>query len=85
MFITVVQTISNYAIPMVILLIPLYAVFKKVKVYEVFCEGAVEGFQTAVRIIPYLLAMLVAIEIRICPSEPNAEPGTRATPAFSIK
>jgi spore maturation protein B len=63
MFVNIVQTISTYAIPVVILFIPLYAVLKKIKVYEVFCEGAVEGFNTAVRIIPYLLAMLVAIGI----------------------
>ena len=31
--------------------------------YEVFCEGAKEGFNTAVRIIPFLVAMLVAIGI----------------------
>ncbi|HEX2955087.1 MAG TPA: spore maturation protein [Bacillota bacterium] len=43
--------------------IPLFAAFKKVKVYETFCEGASEGFQTAIGIIPYLLAMLVAIGI----------------------
>jgi len=36
---------------------------KKVKVYEVFVEGAKDGFQVAVRIIPYLVAMLVAIGI----------------------
>lgn len=63
MFVNIVQTISTYAIPLLILSIPLYAVFKKVKVYECFCEGAVEGFNTAVRIIPYLVAMLVAIGI----------------------
>lgn len=63
MFIQIVQTISTYAIPGLILAIPLYAAAKKVKVYEVFCEGAKEGFQTAVRIIPFLVAMLVAIGI----------------------
>lgn len=36
---------------------------KKVKVYEVFVEGAKDGFQVAVRIIPYLVAMLVAIGV----------------------
>jgi spore maturation protein SpmB len=34
---------------------------KRVKVYEVFVEGAKEGFQVAVRIIPYLVAILVAV------------------------
>ncbi len=63
MFVTVLQAISIYAIPVLILVIPLYAVFKKVKVYEAFCAGATEGFQTAVRIIPFLVAMLVAIGI----------------------
>lgn len=63
MFVKIIQTISTYAIPSLILGIPLYAVLKKVKVYESFCEGAVEGFNTAVRIIPYLVAMLVAIGI----------------------
>lgn len=41
--------------------IPLYGHFKGVKVYEVFVEGATEGFQIAVRIIPYLVAILVAV------------------------
>ena len=63
MFERVVNLISAYAIPVLILVIPLYAALKKVKVYEVFCEGAVDGFHTAVRIIPFLVAMLVAIGI----------------------
>jgi spore maturation protein B len=57
------NTISIYAIPLFLLLIPLYGIVKKVKVYEVFTDGAKEGFMTAVTIIPYLLAMLVAIGI----------------------
>src|SRR5512147_1580163 len=39
--------------------IPLYGFLKGVKVYEVFVEGAKEGFDVAVRIIPYLVAILV--------------------------
>jgi len=39
------------------------AVYKKVNVYESFIEGAKEGFQVAVGIIPYLIAILVAIGI----------------------
>ena len=38
-----------------------FGVLKRVKVYEVFVEGAKEGFQVAVRIIPYLVAILVAV------------------------
>lgn len=64
MFTLIMEKISLYAIPMIILFIVSYAYFvKKVKVYEVFCEGAKEGFSTAVRIIPFLVAMLVAIGV----------------------
>ncbi|HMK37480.1 MAG TPA: nucleoside recognition domain-containing protein [Desulfomonilaceae bacterium] len=41
--------------------IPVYGFFKGVKVYETFVDGAREGFDVAVRIIPYLVAILVAI------------------------
>jgi spore maturation protein SpmB len=37
------------------------AIRKKVNVYEAFIEGAKEGFSVAIRIIPYLVAMLVGI------------------------
>lgn len=64
MFVTIMEKISLYAIPVIILVIVGYAYFvKKIKVYEVFCEGAKEGFNTAIRIIPFLTAMLVAIGI----------------------
>jgi len=62
-FITIVDVISIVAIPALILFIVLYGVVKKVKIYEVFVEGAKEGFNVGVRIIPYLVAMLVAIGI----------------------
>lgn len=55
--------ISTVAIPLIILAFVGYGVFKKVKIYEVFVEGAKEGFKIAVKIIPYLVAMLVAIGI----------------------
>ncbi len=41
----------------------LMAVWRRVNAYEAFIEGAKEGFQTAVMIIPYLVAMLVAIAV----------------------
>ena len=56
-----IQVVADWAVPMLILFIPLYAAFKGVKVYEVFVEGAKEGFDVAVRIMPYLVAILVAI------------------------
>lgn len=58
----IINEISKYIIPFILAVIPLYAMLvRKVKVYEVFVEGAKEGFTIAVRIIPYLVAILVAI------------------------
>lgn len=60
---TVIQIISTLAIPLIIISFVLFGFFKKVKIYEVFVEGAKEGFNVALRIIPYLVAMLIAIGI----------------------
>ncbi|MDR0310688.1 MAG: spore maturation protein [Acidobacteriota bacterium] len=56
-----IRTVSTWAIPFFLVAVPIYGVFRKVKVYESFVEGAKGGIQTAVRIIPYLVAMLVAV------------------------
>lgn len=63
MFVTVVNAISKYAIIVVIGLIVAYGAYKKINLYESFTEGAKGGFTTAVTIIPYLVAMLVAIGV----------------------
>ena len=61
-FVGSVNEISKYIIPFLLVGIPFYGlVIKKVKVYESFVEGAKDGFTIAVRIIPYLVAILVAI------------------------
>jgi spore maturation protein B len=62
-FKTVVTMISVLAIPFIIFAFVIYGAIKKVKVYEAFVEGAKEGFDIAVKIIPYLVGMLVAIGI----------------------
>lgn len=59
----VIGYISILAIPFLIFTFLTYGLIKKVKVYEKFVEGAKEGFNVAVRIIPYLVAMLAAIGI----------------------
>ena len=56
-----VNLISIWAIPIFLVGIPLYGAARGVKVYESFVEGAKEGFQIGVRIIPYLVAILVAV------------------------
>ena len=57
----IISTISAWAIPFLVASIPVYGALKKVKVYESFVEGAKGGFQMAIRIIPYLVAILVAV------------------------
>jgi len=61
LFVRTVKAVSLLAIPFLLSVIPLVAALRRVKVYEEFVEGAKEGFQTAVRIMPYLVAILVAI------------------------
>lgn len=56
-----IATISLLAIPLIVVVFPLYAAGRRVPVYEEFVEGAKEGFQVAIRIIPYLVAILVAV------------------------
>lgn len=55
------SAIGNGVLVFVIAIFLLSGVVKKVPVYGEFIEGAKEGFQTAIGLIPYLLAMLVAI------------------------
>ena len=57
----VFEQISVWAIPVVILLVAIYALVKKVPMYSSFTTGAKDGFSTAVMIIPYLVAMLCSI------------------------
>lgn len=62
-FVRIVNGVSIAAIPFLVLFFPLFAYLKGLKVYEEFVEGAKEGFNVAIRIIPYLVAMLLAISI----------------------
>lgn len=63
MFIELVNLVSTWAIPALLFIIPVTAYLKGVKVYETFVAGAEEGFHTAVKIIPFLVGMLVAIGV----------------------
>lgn len=62
-----IATISNVASSLIILSVIIsfiiLALTKKVPIYETFIEGAKEGFSIAVKIIPYLVAILVAIGV----------------------
>jgi spore maturation protein B len=56
-----VALLSVFVVPLILVGFPLVGLYKRVPVYESFVEGAKEGFQVAVRIIPYLVAILFAI------------------------
>lgn len=56
-------TLANVLLFTIIVLFIISGVIKRINVYEAFVEGAKEGFTTAVRIIPYLVAILVAVGV----------------------
>ena len=56
-------SVANILLMLIIIAFILAGMRKKVNVYDAFIEGAKEGFTTAVRIIPYLVAILVAIGV----------------------
>lgn len=55
------QAVASIILFTIIISFILSGVFKKVNVYDAFIEGAKDGFSTAIRIIPYLIAILVAV------------------------
>jgi spore maturation protein SpmA len=55
------KSLSPWIIPLLVVAFLVFGVLKKVRIYEVFVEGAKDGFHVAVRIIPYLVAILVAV------------------------
>lgn len=57
------EIISLWSLPVIIIVILTVGLFKKVPVYETFVDGAKDGFKVAVNIIPYLVAIIVAISM----------------------
>jgi spore maturation protein SpmA len=55
------KIISPWIIPLLVTGFLVFGFARKVRVYEVFVEGAKDGFQVAIKIIPYLVAILVAV------------------------
>ena len=55
------RTIAPWVIPGLMMALLSFSVARKVRIYEVFVEGARDGFQVALKIIPYLVAILVAV------------------------
>lgn len=63
MLLSFLTTLSKWAIPFLLLIIPVFGFIRKVPVYEAFMEGAEEGFSTVVKIIPFLVGMMIAISV----------------------
>jgi spore maturation protein B len=56
-----INFISVWVVPFLILFSLLYAYFRKISLFDVFVEGAKEGFEMSVKLIPFLVGMMVAI------------------------
>ena len=61
--INILNTISLWILPVIILTILTLGLIKKIPVYEVFTEGAKDGFKVSINIIPYLVAIIVCISM----------------------
>lgn len=57
------EQLSLLVLPLFILIILAFGILKKVPVYEEFIEGAKDGFKVSISIIPYLVALIVAISM----------------------
>lgn len=59
----ILLTISDFLIPVTILMIVVFGCLQKVDIYEVFLEGAKEGLHTVVDILPTLIGLILAVEV----------------------
>ena len=55
--------ISNLIIPIMVLSVVIYGIYKKINIYDVFIDGAKESFEMIFTIFPYLLGMMLAINL----------------------
>ena len=60
---TAIDLISSWLIPFIIVIALIWGIVKKVPVYETFIDGAKDGLKVSVSIVPYLLAIIVAISM----------------------
>lgn len=54
---------SNYILPVIVLVIVMYGVYKKIDVYDVFIEGAKDSVKLVINMFPCILAMIFAVNI----------------------
>ncbi|MCS1350918.1 spore maturation protein [Mechercharimyces sp. CAU 1602] len=58
-----ITALSKWLLPIILAFVPVYALAKKVPIYESFTEGAKEGIPTVIQIIPHLVGMMVAVAV----------------------
>lgn len=58
-----INTISLWALPVIIFTILTVGIIKRVSIYEEFIDGAKDGFKVSVNIIPYLVAIIVGVSM----------------------
>lgn len=63
MFVTAMDTVSRWAIPLVFVIVLVWGLARKIDVYGIFLDGAREGLEVAVRILPYVVSIFVALAI----------------------
>lgn len=54
---------SNYILPVIVLVIVMYGIYKKIDVYDVFIEGAKDSVKLVINMFPCILAMIFAVNI----------------------
>lgn len=59
----IISLVSTWLIPLVVLFILIFALYKKVPAYELFVEGGKDGIKIAISLLPFLVGMIVAINI----------------------
>jgi len=57
----IIEYVASWMIPVFLLVVIIFGLVKKVNLFDCFVEGAKEGFPMAVKLIPFLVGMLVAI------------------------
>ena len=59
------QVIANLIVPVIILIVIIYGLYKKINIYDVFMEGVMEGLKIVLNIFPSIFAMIVSINVLV--------------------
>ena len=54
---------TNYLIPIIVIIILIYGIYKKIDIFDIFLEGVKEGLKTSINLFPTIFAMIIAITL----------------------